>query len=72
LVDLLADPQAEDEFEGVPRRTAAERLPAPERVRQIEERALERLRTAWPETESLEFAAPAEQRRGRVALMARR
>src|SRR3954447_18023491 len=80
LGDLLADPQAEDEFERVPRRAAAERLPAllallsdrerlvvsrrfgfdgeartlrdvaadlalsAERVRQIEERALERLR----------------------------
>jgi RNA polymerase sigma factor (sigma-70 family) len=29
-----------------------------ERVRQIEERALERLRTAWPATEELELAAP--------------
>jgi len=31
-----------------------------ERVRQIEERALEVLRTAWPATEQLEFAAPLE------------
>jgi len=29
-----------------------------ERVRQIEERALETLRTAWPATGQLEFAAP--------------
>ena len=29
-----------------------------ERVRQIEERALETLRTAWPATGELEFAAP--------------
>jgi hypothetical protein len=74
LGDLLADPQAEDEFERIPRRTAAERLQAllALRVRQIEERALERLRTTRPETESLEFAAPAEQRRGRVPLMAGR
>ena len=33
-----------------------------ERVRQIEERALERLRTAWPATGELEFAAPLEAR----------
>jgi RNA polymerase sigma factor (sigma-70 family) len=84
--DLLADPLAEDEFECVPRRTAAEALPAllahlnererfvvcgrfgidgeertlrdiggdlglsAERVRQIEQRALETLRAAatWP------------------------
>ena len=31
-----------------------------ERVRQIEERALENLRTAWPATGQLEFAAPLE------------
>jgi RNA polymerase sigma factor (sigma-70 family) len=31
-----------------------------ERVRQIEERALETLRTAWPATRQLEFAAPLE------------
>jgi len=98
LGDLLADPQAEDEFERVSRRTAAEGVPAllallsdrerlvvsrrfgldgeartlrdiaadlslsAERVRQIEERALERLRTAWPATESFEFAAPLDGR----------
>jgi RNA polymerase primary sigma factor len=33
-----------------------------ERVRQIEERALETLRTAWPATGDLEFAAPLEGR----------
>ena len=33
-----------------------------ERVRQIEERALETLRTAWPATGALEFAAPLEGR----------
>jgi len=33
-----------------------------ERVRQIEERALETLRTAWPATGELEFAAPLEGR----------
>jgi len=32
-----------------------------ERVRQIEEGALERLRTAWPATGQLEFAAPLEE-----------
>jgi DNA-directed RNA polymerase sigma subunit (sigma70/sigma32) len=96
LGDLLSDPRAEDEFERVPRRAAAEGLPAlldllsdrerlvvtrrfgldgkartlcelapdlgvsAERVRQIEERALERLRTAWRATGQLEFAAPVE------------
>ncbi len=94
LGDLLADPRAEDEFERVPRRAAANGVPAllallsdrerlvvsrrfgldgeprtlrdiagdlgvsAERVRQIEERALETLRTAWPATGELEFAAP--------------
>ncbi len=98
LGDLLADPQAEDEFEQVPRRAAATGLPAllallsererlvvsrrfgldgeartlrdiagdlgvsAERVRQIEERALETLRTAWTATGELEFAAPLEGR----------
>ena len=87
--DLLADPQAEDEFERVPVRTAANGVPAllallsdrerlvvarrfgldgeartlsdiaadlglsAERVRQIEERALETLRTAWSATAKL-------------------
>ena len=96
LGDLLADPRAEDEFELVARRAAAEGVPAllallsdrerlvvsrrfgldgeactlrdiagdldlsAERVRQIEEGALERLRTAWPATGQLEFAAPLE------------
>jgi RNA polymerase primary sigma factor len=90
--DLLADPRAEDEFERIPTRTAAEGVPAllallgererlivarrfgldgeartlrdiadelglsAERVRQIEERALDRLRTASPEPGEREFA----------------
>jgi RNA polymerase primary sigma factor len=94
LGDLLADPRAEDEFERVPGRTAANGVPAllallgdrervvvsrrfgldgeartlrdiaadlglsAERVRQIEERALERLRTAWPAAAERELAAP--------------
>jgi RNA polymerase primary sigma factor len=96
--DLLADPRAEDEFEAVPDRTAANGVPvllallsdrerlvvsrrfgldgdartlrdiagdlgvSAERVRQIEERALERLRTAWPAPGELAFATPVNGR----------
>jgi RNA polymerase sigma factor (sigma-70 family) len=93
LGDLVADPQAEDEFERVPVRTAADGVPAllallsdrerlvvagrfgldgeartlsdvagdlglsAERVRQIEEQALETLRTASSATGGREYAA---------------